>query len=95
MILVFPKDGKMNHIYTHKLGDIKPGRLFAMVNYNGAFMRVKAENLMAQRSAAMGVITYDFNDDGNHVPVVKIETGQLFYMAKEKPCYLFPGGRGR
>lgn len=79
------------HIYAHKLGDIQPGRLFTMVNYEGAFLRVKAHELKVQRTATMDEIVHDFNDDGVHVPIVEIATGYLFYMAKEKPCYLFPG----
>lgn len=67
----------MNHIYHHCLEHVSPGRLFGMVNYEGAFLRVVGDNLL---------------DDGIHLPIVELSTGRMFYMAKSKPCViLYPG----
>jgi hypothetical protein len=64
-----------SHVYTVTLERVRPGRLFGMVNYEGAFLRVVC----------------DLPRDDFHVPIVEIATGKLTYMAKTKPCYLFPG----
>lgn len=65
----------MSHVYTRALGMLTPGRLFGMVNYKGAYMRVQG----------------DVRDDGVHLPIVEVATGRLFYMSREKPCVLFLG----
>ena len=71
------------HPYSTKLGDIGFGRLFTMVNYKGAFIRVKSLDSKWLNIARA--------DDEFHVPIVELATGHLFFMAKEKPCYIFPG----
>jgi len=80
------------HPYSTKLGDIGFGRLFTMVNYKGAFIRVKClDDLFITNPRTIAKDYHHFNDDGVHVPIVELATGHLFYMAKEKPCYIFPG----
>ena len=71
----------MSHIFTKTLGEIRPGRLFAMVNYTGAYMRI-----------TFGSDQLGANEDpGGHVPIVEIATGVVIFMSKVKPCYCFPG----
>ena len=83
---------KVSHAYTTELGNIAPGKPFMMVNYSGVFIRVAADKeYLIKRPAAMGMTEYSFNDDGNHVPIVELATGQLSYMSKMKPCLVYPG----
>jgi len=78
------------HPYSTKLGDIGCGKLFTMVNYKGAFIRVKmGDNNMVWSGRDK------FNDDGFHVPIVELATGDLFFMSKEKPCYIFFTGESK
>lgn len=79
----------MTHVYTKKLGDLGPGRLFTMVNYKGAYIRVEAQGDLKTLSTVGD--PHPFNDDGCHVPIVELSTGYLSYMSKDKPCFLYPG----
>lgn len=80
------------HPYTIELEKIKPGRPFMMVNYDGVYIRIVTdENYGIVRDSAISRKEYPFNDDGVHVPIVDLHTGNLFYMAKSKPCFLYPG----
>jgi hypothetical protein len=82
----------MSHPYTVTLEEIAPGRPFMMVNYHGIYIRVDSDKeYKLKRPAAMGEIEHPFNGDGQHIPVVELLTGRLFYMAKIKPCMVYPG----
>lgn len=81
-----------HHPYTIELGAITPGRPFMMVNYTGVYIRVVSDpeyGLVTNR--ALGRSERPFNDDGCHVPIVELATGRLSYMAKAKPCMVYPG----
>lgn len=83
-----------NHPYTVELGKISCGTPFMMVNYNGIYIRVQADkDYKLLHWGAMQEIETIFNDDGIHVPVVELATGHLFYMAKVKPCMIYPGSK--
>lgn len=81
------------HCYTVELKDVQPGRPFMMVNYPGIFIRIfcKSRIVIARKLDAAIPADHDFNDDGCHVPIVELSTGNMSYMAKIKPCMLYPG----
>jgi len=75
--------------YPVTLQDIPFGVLFTMLNYKGNFMRVKCltKNLGVVRPyRAGGPDPVPFNDDGFHVPIVELATGNVLWMSKRKPC---------
>jgi len=75
-------------VYTTPLEKVPFGAVFLMLNYMGAFMRVRAEDglLAVHPMRAGGPEPVPFNDDGVHVPIVEVSTGRLSWMAKVKPC---------
>lgn len=87
-----PTDNNQRHVYTVSLDKIPFGRPFMMLNYPGIYIRIKnIENYGLVRNCAMGRMEFPFNDDGHHVPIVSLETGDMMYMSKVKPCMVYPG----
>jgi hypothetical protein len=79
----------MDHAYQVKLGEIGVGKPFRMVNYEGVWMRVSANHITML--SGFNREERQFNDDGFHVPIVDLGTGNLIHMSKVKPCLIFAG----
>lgn len=75
--------------YPSELGDVQPGRPFFMLNYEGLFMRVNGASLKLVEADGCWVRTWDFNDRGEHYPIVNLTTGALFHMHKTKPVRVY------
>lgn len=73
-------------VYNVPLEQVEFGKLFLMLNYQGAYMRVKTEEHIEVFNKKTIVRQSPFNDDGFHVPVASILNGHIIWMAKDKPC---------
>jgi hypothetical protein len=69
------------HCYATALKDVSPGRPFLMVNYKGAYIKVVCEEHKDHKLSAAD----------HYSLIVELASGKAFYMANEKPCFLYPG----
>lgn len=64
-----------------------------MLNYPGKYMRVSLSAGLSGIDSDKTILvteykSHPFKGDGHHLPIVDLMNGLIFYMSKDKPCYV-------